>query len=101
MTMDMLFPDQNRHVRFLMGLYISKKRNEKGFSVGDVANLLDLAPQSYKKIETGRMKINSDIFDKMQNLLSLDLEELDEIRQIACVRYINDLSKALVSNYPV
>lgn len=97
---EIFFPNQNRHVRFLLGLYISRKRNELGFSVQDMASRVEMTPQIYKRIEGGRMKITSDCFEKIQSLLFLESHELDEIRKISGVRYINDLSKTLISNYP-
>ncbi len=101
MHIDIVFPNQNRHVRYLLGLYISRKRNELGFSAKDIAAQIELSLQSYRRIETGRVKINTELFEKIQSLLPLELDDLNEIRKIASVKYINDLSKALIQNYPV
>lgn len=100
MQIDALFPNQNRHVRFLLGLYLSRKRNELGFSLQDVAAKVELTPQSYKRIEAGRMKIKPALFEKIQMLLCLEFEELLEIRKVASVQHINDLSRELIPNYP-
>lgn len=100
MKIDSFFPDQNRHVRFLLGLYISRKRQESGGSVADLAGKIEVTPQSFKRIEAGRMKITPSLFEKIQTHLSLEAEDLDEIRRIASVSFINDLSKVLVPNYP-
>lgn len=101
MKIDTFFPDQNRHVRFLLGLYISRKRQETGASVADFAGKISVTPQSFKRIEAGRMKITPTLFEKILVHLPLEADDLNEIRRIASVSYINDLSKVLVPNYPV
>jgi len=101
MKIEAFFQNQNRHVRFLIGLYISRKRLERGFSVQETASQLGLTPQAYKRIEGGRSKLKSEYFDKIQSLLKLEIDELYEIRQISCVAFINELSKNLGTNYPV
>lgn len=100
MQIDVIFPNQNRHVRCLLGLYINRKRNELGFSAKDVATQIELSPYAYRNIEIGRMKIKADHFKKIQSLLSLEENDLFEIRKIARVKYVNDVSKALLENYP-
>lgn len=101
MKFENFFPNQNRQVRFLLGLYISRKRRESGASINEVATKAEITPQSVKRIEAGRMKITPVIFEKIQLQLSLEADDLNEIRRIASVSYINDLSKVLVPNYPV
>lgn len=101
MKIETFFPDQNRHVRFLLGLYISRKRQECGASVADLAEKISVTTQSFKRIEAGRMKITPGLFEKIQSHLALEADDLNEIRRIASVSYINDLSKVLVPNYPV
>lgn len=101
MNIERFFPDQNRHVRFLLGLYISRKRLESGASIADLAQKIEVTPQAFKRIEAGRMKITPGLFDKIQAHVSIDPEDLNEIRKIAGVSFINDLSKVLVPNYPV
>lgn len=101
MKLEGFFPQQNRHVRFLLGLYISRKRRESGASVEDLATKTELTPQSVKRIEAGRMKVTPRIFGKLQPVLGLEPEDLNEIRRIAGVSYINDLSKVLVPNFPI
>jgi ribosome-binding protein aMBF1 (putative translation factor) len=101
MKIESFFDNQNRHVRFLLGLYISRKRRESGASIEDFAIKADLTPQSVKRIEAGRMKVTPRIFGKIQSTLGFDPEDLNEIRRIAAVAYINDLSKVLVPDFPV
>lgn len=100
MNIEQLFPDQNRHVRFLLGLYITRKRKEQDLSVPAIAARLGITAPIYKRIESGRMKLNDSLFEKMRLLLSLEQEDLIEINRIAAIRYINDLSKILTFNYP-
>lgn len=100
MKIDDFFPDQNRHVRFLLGLYFNRKRRELGLSIQDLAPRMELSSQSYKRIEAGRTKINPTVFDKIQSVLPIEVDDLNEIRKIAGVTYINNLSKVLVPNYP-
>lgn len=94
MRLDMFFPNQNRHVRFLMGLYLSRKRKEQGVSLQEISALVNLTPQSYKRIESGTKKLDETLFSKIQSLLTLDPDDLNEIRRIAAIRFVNDLSKA-------
>lgn len=101
MKFESFFPNQNRHVRFLLGLYISRKRRESGASLTELANKAELTPQSMKRIEAGRMKVTPRIFGKLQVALGFESEDLNEIRRIAGVAYINDLSKVLVPNFPI
>jgi len=101
MQIDVFFPEQNRHIRFLLGLYISRKRVEMGYTVENVAEQLAVSVHSYKRIESGRGKVNATVFNKLQNLLAFEASDLNEIRKIASVNFINDLSKAMVSNYPI
>ncbi|WP_413287991.1 helix-turn-helix domain-containing protein [Bdellovibrio sp. HCB337] len=101
MRLDMFFPNQNRHVRFLMGLYLNRKRNEQGLSLQEVASQVGLTPQSYKRIESGGKKIDDTLFEKIQSLIAIEPEDLNEIRRIAAIRFVNDLSKAFASNYPL
>ncbi|MBS1970525.1 MAG: helix-turn-helix transcriptional regulator [Bdellovibrionales bacterium] len=101
MKFETFFPNQNRHVRFLLGLYISRKRRESGASLTELANKADLTPQSIKRIEAGRMNVTPRIFGNLQVALGFEAEDLNEIRRIAGVAYINDLSKVLVPNFPV
>ncbi|MGZ3691863.1 MAG: helix-turn-helix transcriptional regulator [Pseudobdellovibrionaceae bacterium] len=100
MKIDAIFQNQNRHVRYLLGLYISRKRNELGFTAKDVASRIDLSHQTYRMIEVGQVKINPPLFKKIQSLLALQLSDILEIRKIANIKYINDVSKALLENYP-
>lgn len=100
MQIDAIFPNQNRHVRHLLGLYISRKRNELGFSASEIASQVHLSPHAYRRIEVGKVKISCPLFQKIQSLLFLDIEDLLEIHKIAGVNYINDVSKALLENYP-
>jgi len=100
MKLENIFPDQHRHVRFLIGLYINRKRREMGMSVADVASKTNTTPKSFKMIEAGRAKLTSAFFEELHSLLGFSDEELHEIRKIASVTYINDLSKVLVPNYP-
>ncbi|MNK15808.1 hypothetical protein D3C87_339590 [compost metagenome] len=100
MDIDMLFPDQNRHVRHLLGLYIKRKRNDLGVSIQDTASNMSLDSQAYRRIEAGRSKITPEQFQHMHHLLALEPNELIEIRKIAGVKYINDLSRVLSPNYP-
>lgn len=100
MNIDMLFPDQNRHVRHLLGLYIKRKRTEVSLSISDVAAHLLLSPNAYRLIEGGRSKISDEQFQLLIQFLSLDMEEIVEIRRISGVMYINDLSRVLSPNYP-
>ena len=100
MDIDMLFPDQNRHVRHLLGLYIKRKRNDLGASIQDTASNMSLDSQAYRRIEAGRSKITPEQFERIHQLLSLDPQELIEIRRITGVMYINDLSRVLSPNYP-
>lgn len=101
MKVDVFLSNQNRHVRFLLGLYISRKRNELGLSIQDIASHINLSPQTYKRIEAGSKKVNATVFEKMHSLLSFNQEDLMEIRRIATISYVNDLSKALTANYPL
>ncbi|HEY8269966.1 MAG TPA: helix-turn-helix transcriptional regulator [Pseudobdellovibrionaceae bacterium] len=100
MQIDVIFPNQNRHVRHLLGLYINRKRNELGFSAKEIASQVNLSPHAYRRIEVGKVKINSSLFEKIHSLLFLEIEDLAEIHKIASVKYINDVSKALLENYP-
>lgn len=101
MKIDHFFPDQHRHVRFLLGLYINRKRRELGISTSELASQTSLTPDSIKRIEAGRKKISSEDFDKIHSSLRLEADELNEIRKIAGVSLINHFSKVLVPNYPV
>jgi transcriptional regulator with XRE-family HTH domain len=100
MDIESFFPDQNRHVRFLLGLYITRKRKEAGITIAEVATKADVSPQSIKRIEAGRMKISFGLFKKIQPLINLEPDDLNEIRRIAGVAFINDLSKFLVPDFP-
>lgn len=91
---------QTRHVRFLLGLYLKRKRSELSFSEDIVASHLDLTTRSYRKMEAGQSKISEDQFRLLQDLLNFEPEDLIEIRKIVGVQYINDLSAALSENYP-
>jgi transcriptional regulator with XRE-family HTH domain len=95
-----MFSDQKRHLRFLLGLYISRKRLELGYSIYEVAFQLQLTSLFYKRIESGRAKMKTDIFYKIQALLFLDADDLHDIRRISRIAYVNDLAKALSANYP-
>lgn len=100
MKTEITFPDQNRYIRYLLGCYIRRKRSEFGYSIPEIASQVELSTQNFKRIEAGRMKISPEVFEKMQTLLSFDAEDLANIRKIACVKYINDISKALVPHFP-
>jgi transcriptional regulator with XRE-family HTH domain len=100
MQIDVLFPNQNRYTRYMLGLYLKRKRTEAGLSVEEVAGNLDLASRTYRKLEAGQMKIAAKHFAILQDLLKLDADDLIEIRKIVSVQYINDLSQVLSQNYP-
>lgn len=93
--------DQNRYVRFYLSMYFKKKRAELGLSPDDVASLLQVPIQTYRKIESGRMRLSEPLFESLIATLSLRSEELFEIGRLANVAYANALSAALSSNYPV
>lgn len=97
MKLEMFFPNQNRHVRFLMGLYLNRKRNEQGLSLQEISSQVGLTPQAYKRIESGTKKIDETLFEKIQSLLILEPDDLNEIRKIAAIRFVNDLSQAFAS----
>ena len=95
-----LFPIQNQHSRFLLGLYISRKRQELGLSAAALAAQLNLDQKTYARLEGGHKKMDPLLFEKLQFLLSLEAAELIELQAVAKIRYINDLSKVMVPNFP-
>ena len=101
MKAEVFYPNQNRHIRFFMGLYIRRKRLESDLTVQDAATQLGLTPQAYRNIEGGRAKMKAEIFSKTLTLFQVDPSDLQEIYKISSVAYVNDLSKALGANYPL
>jgi len=101
MRFEVLFPVQNRHVRFLLGQYLARKRVEQGLSPEEVAFRTGLSPRIYKTIEGGRKNLDADVFSAIQDVLPLEEADLRELRRIASIRYVNDLSNAIGFNYPI
>lgn len=100
MSLDGFPQNQNRHLRFLLGCYIRRKRIELEISIPEMVSVLNISAQTYKAIEAGRVKISEPLFKDVHSALGFKSDDLIEIRKIADVRYVNDVSKALVSNYP-
>ncbi|MEN0059430.1 MAG: helix-turn-helix transcriptional regulator [Bdellovibrio sp.] len=100
MSIEELFPLQNRYGRFLVGLYLSRRRGERHLSVEELAQLLSMSPLTYRRIESGRSKISPQNFDTLTEVLDLDMDDLIELSRIARIKHINDISKSLSLNYP-
>ncbi|HWU42598.1 MAG TPA: helix-turn-helix transcriptional regulator [Bdellovibrio sp.] len=100
MTIETLFKDHNRHIRFYLLKLVTKKRQELGVSQEEMALRLQLPAQTYKKLESGRVRIHQELFEQLRAELSLCEEELLDIVRIAKIAYANDLAKILSPNYP-
>ena len=100
MQLELLFPHQNRYVRFLLGMYLKRKRTEQSYSEEFVANYLAIKEASYRKLESGQMNFSDEQFTRLQNLLSFEADDLIEIRKIVSVQYINSLSAEMSENFP-
>jgi|GEM_PF-5087301 Predicted transcriptional regulator len=100
MQLELLFPNPNRYVRFLLGMYLKRKRTEMAYSEEFIANHLGLKEGSYKKLESGHMNFTNEHFVRLQNLLSFEADDLIEIRKIVDVQFINNLSAEMSENFP-
>ena len=100
MNIDILFTDQDRHVRFLLGLYIKRKRNERGMSISELASRVYVTQESLKRIESGKKNLSPGDLAKFQDQLNFEYGDLIEIHKIAKVAYVNDISKVMVPDYP-
>ena len=100
MQLELLFPNQNRYVRFLLGMYLKRKRTEMSFTEEFIANYLGLKEGSYKKLESGHMNFSNQQFTRLQDILNFEADDLIEIRKIVDVQYINSLSAEMSENFP-
>ncbi len=100
MRIETLFPEQNAHVRFILGQHLKQKRLLHEMSLDALALALQVDARTYRRIESGQTNISEEQFSQLQQLLQLDSQELLEIGRIAAVSRVNAYAKALDEGYP-
>lgn len=71
---------------------IKRVRQARGFSQEDVANLLDISPNSYGSIERGEVDIKVSRLQQLAELFGVHLNELLDLNQPTVLNIITDHS---------
>ncbi len=95
-----LFPSGNQHMRDLFGVYLERKFKESGLSKKELCQILGIDSKRWLRLEEGKARLDSDLFQKLVETLNLVEDELIELHQISRVRVINEVAEAFCENFP-
>lgn len=82
-------------------MHIRQKREALGLSTSDMADQLEISELTYKRLESGRVRLNEAFLEQIITILRLQEDDLMEISKIANIAYANAISKALSPDYPL
>lgn len=91
----------NKKLSFkLLGNYINKKRILFNYSVEEVSKYLDIEPNEFRKIESGKKFLTQNQFEQLKPYLDFDQRELFELNYIVESKYLINMYKVLDENFP-
>jgi transcriptional regulator with XRE-family HTH domain len=91
----------NKKLSFkLLGNYINKKRLLFNYSIEDLSKYLNIDPNEFRKIESGKKFITQSQFDQLKQYLDFDQSELFELNYIVESKYLINMYKVLDENFP-
>lgn len=97
---DKLSSFNKRFFKKIFGLQIKRRREELGYSLEYVAELLGLTSRTFKMIEAGQKNISQHDFEALVDTFNLDSTELLEMSRITHVQYLMSLYKEIDENFP-
>ena len=91
----------NKKLSFkLLGNYINKQRMLFNYSIEDLAIYLNIDPNEFRQIESGKKFLTPNQFDLLKHYLEFDENELFELTYIVESKYLINMYKVLDENFP-